>query len=89
MWRCRKKSIANVYPRIKALGIPVFQDRNVEYVSFNSLKKALKDKGITRKFHKLFGIQTCYELGLYPWDVEAVLEKMASGELIGSQLNWD
>jgi hypothetical protein len=54
------------------------------------LDKALKNSGIDRdKFSEYFGMQTCHEGGLYPWDVEPVLERMMSGKLTGTQLYWD
>ena len=71
------------------MGVPIFYDSGIEYVTLADLSKALKTKGRRSKFHKLFGVQTCPESGLYPWDVEAVLERMASGRLQGSQKFWD
>jgi hypothetical protein len=41
------------------------------------------------KYSELYGIQTQYVDGPYPWDVEAVLERMMSGRLVGTQLLMD
>lgn len=80
------------YPRIEQLGIPVEKypgSQNFEYVPFKELERVLKKHGLAEKFHTMFGIQTVCDLGPYPWDVEAVLERIFSGKLIGSQLDWD
>lgn len=42
-----------------------------------------------QKYCKTFGCQTMGIHGPYPWDVEAVLCKLETGELIGSQKFWD
>jgi len=77
------------YNRIDQLGI-VITDNPIEHIEFDALDKALKNSGIDRdKFSEYFGMQTCYEKGLYPWDVEPVLERMMSGKLTGTQLYWD
>lgn len=41
------------------------------------------------EFNDLFGIQTCSIDGMYQHDVEAVLQRMYSNKLTGSQLIWD
>jgi hypothetical protein len=41
------------------------------------------------EYSELYGIQTQYVDGPYPWDVEEVLERMMSGKLTGTQLLWD
>lgn len=83
----------NEYPRIKALGIPILNGNVLSSDVDDVLPK--KERKI---FSKLFGIQTCPMIkldngeevcGLYAWDVEAVLERMKSGKLTGSQLFWD
>ena len=80
--------LKNKYPRIEALGLKVETDP-LEYVNRRKLNGALKKKHITKLFGKLYGIQTSYIDGPYADDVEAVLERIASGKLIGSQLLWD
>jgi len=77
------------YNRLDQLGI-VITESPIEHIEFDILDKALNKNGINRdKFSELFGIQTCYDKGLYPWDVEPVLERMMSGKLTGTQLHWD
>jgi hypothetical protein len=75
------------YPRIVQFNIEIQLDP-MEYVKWTDIKKALNKKQ-HKQFNSLFGIQTCYIDGAYPWDVEAVLERMVSGELTGTQLEWD
>lgn len=74
------------YPRIKELGITVYE-KPVPHVNSAELAQALGDK--KEQFHDLFGIQTCSVDGPYPWDVEAVLERMKTGKLTGTQKDWD
>jgi hypothetical protein len=77
------------YNRIDQLGI-VITENQIEHIEFDVLDKALKNSGIDRdKFSEYFGMQTCHEGGLYPWDVEPVLERLMSGKLTGTQLYWD
>lgn len=78
------------YPRIKALGLEVHKDP-IAHLKRKELHIALQEQGeiFMERFHDLFGIQTCYIEGPYPWDVEAVLERMASGKLTASQKDWD
>lgn len=77
------------YNRIDQLGI-VITESPIDHIEFDVLDKALKNSGIDAdKFNEYFGMQTCYEKGLYPWDVEPVLERMMSGKLTGTQLYWD
>lgn len=60
------------------------------YVSWTELDAAMLKKGMDRElFSKLFGCQTACDKGPYPYDVEAVLERMMSGKLTGTQLHWD
>ena len=54
-----------------------------------SLKSFLEKNGIKKRFAELFGIQTQVMDGPFAHDVEAVLERMASGKLKGTQLLWD
>jgi len=81
-------SLKNRYPRIYELGLEV-ELEPIAHVPSKMLGLALKKAKIAKKFSELFGIQTRYIAGPYPWDVEAVLERIASGKLTGSQLDWD
>lgn len=74
------------YPRIAELGVTVHREP-VAHVKNEELNKALGDR--KKEFGRLFGIQTCLIDGPYAWDVEAVLERMASGKLTGTQLEPD
>jgi hypothetical protein len=77
------------YPRTQELGVEVYFDQDLAYVKWKELRRVLRKKGIARKFNKYFGIQTCYADGPYAHDVEAVLERIKSGILTGSQKDWD
>lgn len=82
------------YPRCDQLGIPVHSNEHVAYVWPEDVDQALDgDEMSYRRFNELFGVQTCPVIdgkhALYPWDTEAVLERMISGELTGTQLFWD
>jgi hypothetical protein len=80
---------ATEYPRLKQIGIEV-RENPVAYVTWTDLDAKLADANIDRKkFGEMFGIQTMYVSGPYAWDVEAVLERMFSGRLTGSQRHWD
>ena len=80
---------ATEYPRIKQLGMTVIEDP-VQHVTWTDLDEKVIDGGLDReKFSDYFGVQTCYARGPYPWDVEAVLERMMSGQLTGTQKYWD
>lgn len=80
----------NDYPRLTELGIQVCCElQGPPYVRRDTLHIALKTKAARGKFAELFGTQTCPAGGYYPWDVEAVLERMMSGKLTGSQAIWD
>lgn len=81
----------NPYPNLKRLGIPVRKEPCAHVLCKDlDAGMSLEDR---RQFNKLFGIQTCpgVEAGpaVYPWDAEAVLERMNTKRLIGSQLLWD
>lgn len=82
------------YPRLKKLGV-TFHDRGI---LCSELDEKLKEAGMdTEQFNELFGVQTCPVIeidgeechGVYPWDAEAVLERMISGKRTGTQLFWD
>lgn len=74
------------YPRIAALGVTVHTDP-LDHVKRDELQEALGDRN--ELFGKFFGIQTCLMDGPYAWDVEAVLERMESGRVTGSQAVMD
>lgn len=86
------------YPRIKQIGLKV-HTKPCTHVRSVELDAALSKAGLKREqFSQLFGDgQTCpaiackggYIPAMYPYDVEAVLERMLSGKLTGTQLFWD
>jgi hypothetical protein len=86
--------IRQPYPRLKELGIPV-NDGSVGgpelYLALEGLDKKTGKKigSHVKQFSKLFGCQTMSGVGPYAHDVEAVLERMLSGKLTGTQLFWD
>lgn len=82
----RDSNLVKLYPRIAELKVRVYRNP-MHHVKRKELTSALGDK--QAKFNKLFGIQTCFVEGPDAHDVEAVLERMASGKLVGSQLHWD
>ena len=74
------------YPLLTRLGIQI-QTSPIPHVTRMDLLKGLKDAKLSQNdFHKFFGCQTCYVDGPYPWDVEAVLERMINKHLAGTQL---
>lgn len=77
------------FPRIAELGIAVHDHSagGFSYVARDDLAAALGDRW--EDFCEHFGTQTCPIGGLFAWDVEAVLERMVTGKLTGSQLDWD
>ncbi len=79
------------YPRIAELGLTIY-NLPVAHIKPIELKKKLTKKEYS-EFNKLFGSQTCPivngKCGLFPWDTEAVLERIISGKLTGSQKYWD
>jgi len=79
------------YPRLKQLGVPLVRSNGMpDGVDNQALNNALEKAGLSvAKFGDLFGCQTCGPNGMYPWDVEAVLERMMSGKKTGTQLHWD
>ena len=86
-----KHTPKKLYPRCSEYKLPINYTNSAHTVSLAEMKKLYKRKGpkFTKRFAKLFGVQTCNEYGLYAWDVEAVLERMESGKLTGTQLDWD
>jgi hypothetical protein len=85
----------NDYPRLKQLGVPVHDEAPIEYVLVADINSALAHHNIDQHtFEEMFGVQTAPVIegkgrALYPWDTEAVLERMISGRLTGTQLFWD
>lgn len=78
------------YPRCEELGLTIALSRGVPYIALAELEHVLPaDTARGKRFNHLFGVQTVPESGAYPWDVEAVLERMASGKRTGTQLIFD
>jgi hypothetical protein len=77
------------YPRCEQIGATIFLEP-VPHIPRSKLLKCLEDAGIDiDKYSELYGIQTQCTYSPYPWDVEAVLERMMSGKLTGTQLIMD
>lgn len=81
------------YPGLVALTVGIRADTGCLYVFAAELEAKLGPEKTT-VFRELFGVQTrpYFEgrgAALYPWDVEAVLERMESGKRTGTQLIWD
>ena len=82
----------HTYPRLEELGVEIIEDRKngPPGVNWVSLQVALARENLSiQEFCELYGVQTAGANGMYPWDVEAVLERMLSGKLQGSQALWD
>ena len=80
---------ATEYPRLHQIGCNV-KHEPCAHVPWTELDAALDEAGLNReRFGDLFGVQTCYAGGVYAWDAEAVLERMMSGQLTGTQKHWD
>jgi len=78
------------YPRLKQIGITLtVHTSGFHYVLPLDLNAALEKHNIREQFNKLFGVQTCCMEGPYASDCESVLERIFSGKLTGSQLEWD
>lgn len=81
-----KQVIEIFYSNLTRLNIPI----SGHIVLREDLIKGLKKAKISIKlFKKYFGIQTCPSGGVYPWDAEAVLERIRTGKLIGTQESMD
>lgn len=76
------------YANLERLGVAIHERDGIRYIHWDDLKKVLTEKQLER-FNKLFGIQTCFVDGPYAHDVEAVLERMFTGKLTGTQRDWD
>ena len=88
-----KADIYKNYPRLKELGVPIHEEQGVKHILGEDLNKVLSKKR-RKQFSNLFGAQTCLlrkdnKVGIYPYDAEAVLERMFSGKLTKTQLYWD
>lgn len=77
------------YPLLTKLGITIRTDPVPHVTRRDLLNGLVKAKLSQDTFHKFFGCQTCYAAGPYPWDVEAVLQRMMNGRLTGTQLYPD
>ena len=86
-----------LYPRIDQLRIRLYVETGCYYVDADELAFKLtfllEDEKAPDTFNELFGVQTCPCIpgmdAVYAWDAEAVLERMLSGKLTGTQLTWD
>ena len=77
------------FPRCEEIGVVIFKEP-IPHISRSNLQECLERAGLNQeKYGELYGIQTQYVSGPYPWDVEAVLERMMSGKLTGTQLLMD
>ena len=82
--------LKNLYPRCKQFGIKVADADDCSVVPISELNRVFSPgTPKAEQFNRLFGVQTCPVGGMYAWDVEAVLERMTSGKLTGTQLDWD
>ena len=84
------------YPRCHQLYIPVWTPKKttLNFVPRRALHERLDEidkdhPGFHEAYGQFFGIQTCGSGGPYAHDVEAVLERLVSGNLTGTQLIWD
>jgi hypothetical protein len=90
-----EEDIKASWPRIAAMGLPVHRTAGgTAFVPRDVLHHVLdvKDEeipGFRKRYGDMFGVQTMCYGGPYPWDVEAVLERMLSGKLTDTQLLWD
>jgi hypothetical protein len=77
------------YPRCEQIGVNVIE-HPIHHVSRNELNECLAKANLDLDtYAELYGVQTQIMQGPYAWDVEAVLERMMSGKLTGTQLLWD
>jgi hypothetical protein len=78
-----------LYPRCHQIGVSVFETP-IHHVSRNELNECLVKANLDPDtYAELFGVQTQILQGPYAWDVEAVLERMMSGKLTGTQFFMD
>lgn len=79
----------NGYPRCEQIGVTIVNEP-VAHIKRANLHDCLLNHGLDlEEYSELYGVQTQSEYGPYPWDVEAVLERMMSGKLTGTQLLMD
>ncbi len=78
------------YPWINKLGLTIVTDcpNSIPGINGKELAKKLGKRN-SKRFSDLFGCQTCGMNGMYVYDVEAVLERMFTGKLTGTQLWMD
>jgi hypothetical protein len=77
------------YPRCEQIGVNVIENP-IHHVNRQELNECLVWAGLNiETYIELYGVQTQIIEGPYAWDVEAVLERMMSGKLIGTQLIMD
>jgi hypothetical protein len=76
----------SLYPRLTELGVTI-EDGCVDAMELEVA--LLRNKLSPKRFDEYFGVQTVSGRGPYAWDVEAVLERMMSGKVTGTQLHWD
>ena len=78
-----------LYPRCYQIGVSVVESP-IHHVDRNELNECLVKAGLNSDtYAELYGVQTQILQGPYAWDVEAVLERMMSGKLTGTQLLMD
>jgi hypothetical protein len=78
-----------LYPRCYQIGVSVIESP-IHHVNRDELNKCLVKANLNPDTYvELFGVQTQILQGPYAWDVEAVLERMMSGKLTGTQLFMD
>jgi hypothetical protein len=77
------------YPRCNQIGVSVIE-HPIHHVNRQELNECLVKAGLNPDtYSELYGGQTQILQGPYAWDVEAVLERMMSGKLTGTQLFMD
>jgi hypothetical protein len=77
------------FPRCEQIGATIILEP-ISHIPRANLRECLNRAGIDEEIYAdLYGIQTQCAYGPYPWDVEAVLERMMSGKLTGTQLLVD
>ncbi len=84
-----KSDLIKLYPRCHALGICLLNVKNVGFVVPDSEMERVLEPKQRKIFDDYYGVQTRISEGMYAWDVEAVLERMTSKRLTGTQLLWD
>jgi hypothetical protein len=80
----------NKYPLLEKLGIKVYSPEKDSYVLWDDVNKVIKDKNIDKKmFADFYGVQTQGAYGPFPYDIEAVFQRIINNKLTGTQLFWD